>query len=59
MKANNHEIIVTATGLSKKFKDFLAVEDISFSVYRGECLGILGPNGAGKTTLLKMLIGHA
>ncbi len=58
MKAGPHAIIATATGLSKQFKDFHAVENISFSVYRGECLGILGPNGAGKTTLLKMLIGH-
>ncbi len=39
----------------KKFDDFTAVDDISFTVRRGEIFGLLGPNGAGKSTLIRML----
>jgi sodium transport system ATP-binding protein len=45
-------------GLLKSFrggKEFLAVNNVSFSAKSGEILGLLGPNGAGKTTLLRML----
>ncbi|OGS12326.1 MAG: hypothetical protein A2234_07610 [Elusimicrobia bacterium RIFOXYA2_FULL_58_8] len=44
-------------GLSIKFGDFTAVENISFSVKRGEIFGFLGANGAGKTTTIRMLCG--
>lgn len=43
--------------LSKRFEDKSVLEDISFSVKRGECFGIIGPNGSGKSTLLKLLSG--
>ena len=41
--------------LVKKFGDFTAVDDVSFSVTQGEIFGLLGPNGAGKTTLIRMM----
>lgn len=51
----DNTIIVEITHLTKKFKDFTAVNDISFTVNRGEIFAFLGPNGAGKTTTIKML----
>jgi ABC-2 type transport system ATP-binding protein len=50
------EAILTE-GLTKRFKDFIAVDEISFSVSPGEVFGFLGPNGAGKTTTIRMLCG--
>jgi ABC-2 type transport system ATP-binding protein len=41
--------------ITKKFGDFTAVDDISFSVAEGEIFGLLGPNGAGKSTLIRMM----
>jgi len=45
-------------GLTKRFGPITAVDDISFSVDRGEVLGFLGPNGAGKSTAMKMITGY-
>ena len=42
-------------GLTKKYKDVVAVDDLSLSVYKGELFSLLGINGAGKTTTIKML----
>ena len=47
--------MIQVSGLSKKFKDVLAVDDVSFTVRAGEVFGLLGPNGAGKTTTLRIL----
>lgn len=49
--------IVSVTNLKKKYGDFLAVDDISFSIKEGEVFGFLGPNGAGKTSTINMMIG--
>ncbi len=49
--------MIEANGLSKRYGEFVAVDDVSFSVGRGEVVGFLGPNGAGKTTTMRMLTG--
>ncbi|MFA5358422.1 MAG: ATP-binding cassette domain-containing protein [Patescibacteria group bacterium] len=47
--------IIEVKGLTKKFDDFMAVDNISFDVAKGEVFAFLGPNGAGKSTTIKML----
>jgi ABC-2 type transport system ATP-binding protein len=47
--------MIIVENLTKKFDDFIAVNDISFKVEKGEIFAFLGPNGAGKTTTIKML----
>lgn len=42
----------------KQFNDRLVINDLSFEVQKGECLGLLGPNGAGKSTTIKLILGH-
>ena len=49
--------VLEVKNLSKRYRDIHAVDDISFSVNRGEIVGLLGPNGAGKTTTIHMLLG--
>lgn len=51
--------IIDIQNLVKQFDGFTAVNDISFSVDRGEFFGLLGPNGAGKTTTIRMLYGFS
>lgn len=52
---NKKDPILVVENLVKKFGDFTAVNDLSFSVERGEIFGLLGPNGAGKSTTISML----
>jgi branched-chain amino acid transport system ATP-binding protein len=49
--------IVTVTDVSHRFGSLWAVRDVSFSVERGELLGLIGPNGAGKSTLFNLIAG--
>ncbi len=49
--------VLQATNLTKRFGEFVAVNDVSFTIRPGEILGLLGPNGAGKTTTMHMLLG--
>jgi ABC-2 type transport system ATP-binding protein len=50
-------IVLEVKNLTKRFKKFTAVNNISFHLEKGEILGFLGPNGAGKTTTIQMLLG--
>ena len=49
------EVLIKAQDLTKRYDDFLAVDNIDFEVFKGECCGFLGPNGAGKTTTIRMI----
>jgi len=50
--------LIEVQNLTKYYKDFCAVNNISMTIRKGEILGLLGPNGAGKTTTLRMLTGY-
>ena len=49
--------MIEVSGLTKRFRDRAVVDDLTFSIPRGEIVGLLGPNGAGKTTTLRLLTG--
>jgi lipooligosaccharide transport system ATP-binding protein len=49
------EVLIASKDLTKKYDGNIAVDNINFQVFKGECCGFLGPNGAGKTTTVKMI----
>lgn len=53
---NSEEKIIEIKGLTKKFKDVKAVDELSLNVNKGDIFGFLGPNGAGKSTTIRMLL---
>ncbi len=55
--APDRESLIEVRGLTKRFNEVTALDDISFNLYRGELFGFLGPNGAGKTTTINILTG--
>lgn len=50
--------MIEVQGLTKRYGSKVAVDDISFTVNKGEILGFLGPNGAGKSTTMNILTGY-
>ena len=54
---SNTDVTLRVEGVTKRFGDFTAVEDLSFDVRAGRVFGFLGPNGAGKTTTIRMIVG--
>ena len=57
LEAGSGADVIVADHLVKRYRDVLAVDDLSFTLKQSTVTGFLGPNGAGKTTTLRMLIG--
>ncbi|HNW00986.1 MAG TPA: ATP-binding cassette domain-containing protein, partial [Burkholderiaceae bacterium] len=50
-------MLFSADRLTKRYGETTVVDDVSFQIAPGECLGVIGPNGAGKTTTIRMCLG--
>ena len=53
---SSENTVIEISGLSKRFKDVLAVNEVGFKVHKGDVFGFLGPNGAGKSTTIRMIL---
>ena len=51
------DTMIEVKGLTKRYRDHVAVSNINFAINKGEVVGFLGPNGAGKSTTMRMLVG--
>jgi ABC-2 type transport system ATP-binding protein len=58
MTEMNGPAMIEADRLAKYYGSFVAIEDVSFKIHRGEVVAFLGPNGAGKSTTMKLLTGY-
>ena len=58
-KVGNATPVIAVEALEKCYGDVEAVRGVSFSIWRGTCVGLLGPNGAGKTTIMRMIMALA
>jgi ABC-2 type transport system ATP-binding protein len=56
-KKHDNNTYIEFRNISKKYRDIKALDDVSFSIQKGEIFGYIGPNGAGKTTTIKILVG--
>ena len=56
MGSMSHSLL-SISGLTKRYGETTVVDDLSFNIAPGECLGVIGPNGAGKTTTIRMCLG--
>ena len=56
---NSEKPVIDIVNLTKRYGEFVALNDLTLSVSRGQILGLIGPNGAGKTTTIKILVGLA
>ena len=56
---NSEKPVVVIEHLTKRYGDFVALDDVSLTLSAGKILGLIGPNGAGKTTAIKILVGLA
>src|SRR3954452_6327713 len=54
---NEQNVTLRVEGVTKRFGDFTAVNNLSFNIRAGRVFGFLGPNGAGKTTTIRMIVG--
>lgn len=57
-KIKSGKEVLKVEDVGKSFGDFQLLENIDFTIYNGEKVGLIGPNGIGKTTLFKMILGH-
>ncbi len=57
MKIKKSNNVLVLEGVTKHYKDFLALDNITFSLQEGDIFGYIGPNGAGKTTTIKIIVG--
>lgn len=55
--SGDRELLIRVKNVGKTFGGIIAIDDVSFDLFRGEILGIIGPNGSGKTTLLNVVTG--
>lgn len=56
-ESGDHDVSVVLEGVSKRYGNFLALNDVSFRASTGDIFGYIGPNGAGKTTTIRIIVG--